>query len=153
MPATYTSVTEYLASLPAHRQPAMQQLRQTMLNHLPPGFEETMQYGMISYVVPHSIYPPGYHTNPKDALPFICIASQKSHIAVYHMGMYSQPHLLDWFTAEFAKHSTRKLNMGKSCIRFKKPEDIPFALLGQLAAKLTVQEVIQTYEAGLRKGK
>ena len=115
------------------------------------GFEETMQYGMLGYVVPHSIYPDGYHCNPKDALPFMALASQKNHIGFYHMGIYSDPDLMKWFTEEYPKHATGKLDMGKSCIRFKNPKKIPFELLGELTTKVSVAEWIAKYESILKR--
>ncbi len=110
-----------------------------------------MNYGMIGYVVPHTLYPKGYHCKPTDPLPFMNIASQKNFIAVYHMGLYADPQLLKWFTQEYPKHSTQKLDMGKSCIRFKKPDQIPFKLLGELAAKMTPTQWIQLYEKAFQK--
>jgi hypothetical protein len=142
---------EYLTNLPEYRKEAMQKLRETVLKNLPKGFEETMQYGMISYVVPHSIYPDGYHCKPTDALPFMSIASQKNHIAYYHMGIYSDPDLLKWFTEEYPNHATGKLDMGKSCIRFKKPGNIPFELLGELTKKISVDEWISKYESAFKR--
>ncbi len=153
MQSSETTVDAYLESLPDDRQQAMNTLRSIIKQNLPQGFEETMQYGMISYVVPHSIYPNGYHCKPKDALPFLSIASQKNFIALYHMGIYANATLLNWFVDEYAKASNVKLDMGKSCIRFKKPEHIPFALLGKLAAKITVKEWIETYESAFVKKK
>ena len=126
---------EYLETLPAERKAAMQELRKVIKKNLPKGFVEVMSYGMVGYVVPHSTYPNGYHCDPKLPLPFLNMASQKNFIALYHMGLYSDPQLLDWFTSEYPKHSKAKLDMGKSCIRFKKPEEIPFALIGELASK------------------
>ena len=117
---------------------------------LPEGFAEQMAYKMPSYVVPHSLYPAGYHCDAKQALPFISIAAQKNFIALYHMGIYADAQLLDWFTTEYPKHSKAKLDMGKSCIRFKKPEDIPFDLLTQLLAKMTPQDWITLYEKAYR---
>lgn len=153
MQSSETTVDAYLESLPDDKQQAMNTLRSIIKQNLPQGFEETMQYGMISYVVPHSIYPNGYHCKPKDALPFLSIASQKNFIALYHMGIYANATLLNWFVDEYAKASNAKLDMGKSCIRFKKPEHIPFALLGELAAKITVKEWIETYESAFVKKK
>ena len=144
------SPDEYIAQLPEERQVAMKQLRELILKNLPEGFEETMSYGMIGYVVPHSIYSPGYHCDPKLPLPFISIASQKNHIGFYHMGIYVNDPLMKWFTAEFPKHSERKLDMGKSCMRFKKPEHIPFELLAELIGKMTVEDWIQLYESELK---
>ena len=146
-----TSPAEYLETLPADRQQAISQLRKVLLDNLPAGFTEIMSYGMIGYVVPHSLYPPGYHCDPKQPLPFISIASQKNFIALYHMGLYASPELLDWFTTEYPKHCKTKPDMGKSCIRFKKPAEIPYNLLAALAAKLTPQQWIAHYESQLRK--
>ncbi len=141
----------YIESLPEDRKPAMSRLRQIILDNLPPEFEETMSYGMLGYVVPHSVYPAGYHCDPKLPLPFMNIASQKNFIAVYHMGIYANPVLMEWFVTEFPKHSDRKLDMGKSCIRFKKPEHIPFDLIGQLAAKMTASDWIAVYEEYVKR--
>ena len=141
----------YLAELPPERSDVMEQLRQHILSNLPEGFEETMNYGMIGYVVPHSIYPDGYHCSPELPLPFLSIASQKNHIGFYHMGIYSDPILLKWFTDEFPKHSKRKLDMGKSCIRFKNPNDIPYELLGQLVGKMSVADWISKYEDTVKR--
>ncbi len=110
-----------------------------------------MSYGMIGYVVPHTIYPDGYHCNPKLPLPFINIASQKNFIAIYHMGIYANKDLLDWFTSEFPKHSNLRLDMGKSCIRFKKTKDIPFELIGELTTKMTCEEWIRIYDSNLKR--
>lgn len=140
-----------MAELPQDRQQPMTELRNVILRNLPKGFKETMSYGMITYVVPHSLYPAGYHCDPKQALPFLSIASQKNFIAVYHMGLYARRDLLDWFTKEYAKQSKAKLDMGKSCIRFKKPEQIPLDLIGVLASKMSPQEWIETYEAAFKK--
>lgn len=145
------SVADYVAQLPPDRQEAIEKLRQVHIDNLPEGFTETLGYGMVAYVVPHSVYPDGYHCDPKVPLPFINLASQKNHIAVYHMGIYAKPELLEWFTTEFPKHSDRKLDMGKSCIRFKKPEHIPYELFGELAQKVTVEEWIAHYEAAIKK--
>ena len=145
------SPKEYIDLLPADRQTAIKQLRKVIKKNLPEGFKEEMSYGMIGYVVPHSIYPKGYHVDPKTPLPFICIASQKNFIAVYHSGVYASKKILDWFVQEFPKHSKVKLDMGKSCIRFKKPEQIPFDLIGELSSKLTPKEWIAIYEKSLKK--
>ncbi len=142
---------EYIDSLPEDRKNAIQELRKVILANLPKGFKEGMGYGMLGYVVPHTLYPAGYHCDPKLPLPFISVASQKNFIAVYHMGVYSDPKLLKWFTDEFTKHSKTKLDMGKSCIRFKKPEQIPFKLIGELASKMTTQQWIDRYESLYKK--
>ncbi len=126
-------------------------LRHAITENIPPGFEEQMGYGMMGFVVPHSIYPSGYHCDPKQALPFLGIASQKNFIAVYHMGIYAHQPLLDWFLEEYPNHSKRKLDMGKSCIRFKKIEEIPVGLIGELASKMTVDEWIAIYEKEMKR--
>jgi uncharacterized protein YdhG (YjbR/CyaY superfamily) len=136
----------YIAELPEDRQKAMKKLRKVINNNLPKGFRENMGYGMMGWDVPHSLYPPGYHCDPSAPLPFMGIASQKNFIAVYHMGIYNDPDLLAWFQKEFPKHSKRKLDMGKSCIRFKNPEEIPFDLIGELSSKMTPAEWISSYE-------
>jgi uncharacterized protein YdhG (YjbR/CyaY superfamily) len=140
------TVEEYIAELPIGRQEAVSKLRKVILENLPEGFREEMSYGMIGYVVPHSIYPKGYHSTPKLPLPFINIASQKNYIAFYGMGVYADKKLLNWFTDNYAKHTSSKLDMGKGCIRFKKPDQIPFKLMGELASKVTVSEWIKLYE-------
>jgi uncharacterized protein YdhG (YjbR/CyaY superfamily) len=140
------TVNEYMDGLPENRKMAVSELRKVILKNLPKGFKEEMSYGMIGYVVPHSLYAPGYHCDPKLPLPFMNIASQKNFISLYHMGIYANDKLMKWFTEEFAKRSTAKLDMGKSCIRFKKPELIPYELIGELATKMTVQNWIELYE-------
>lgn len=139
------TVNEYIESLPDDRKQIISDLRKVILKNLPKGFEETMQYGMISYVVPHKTYPAGYHANPKDALPFISLASQKNHIALYHMTIYEGA-LHDWFLSAWKKATEKKLDMGKACIRFKKPEDIPVKLIGELSGKVTPKQWIDLYE-------
>lgn len=129
----------------------MNRLRKVILENLPEGFTEEMTYGMPGYVVPHSIYPQGYHCNPKLPLPFISLASQKNFIAFYHMGLYADKKILDWFQEEYPKHMHTKADMGKSCLRFKKSEHIPFELIGQLVRKFSVQDWISCYESNLRK--
>jgi hypothetical protein len=144
------TVEEYLSELPAERQAAVRTLRDTLRAALPPGFEERMNYGMVGYVVPHSLYPAGYHCDPKLPLPFMGLASQKASINLYHMGLYADPALLTWFTEAHAKASKRKLDMGKSCIRYKKLEDMPLALLAELAGKMSVEAWIALYESKLK---
>ena len=136
MQSKATTPDEYIAELPADRKEAMTKLRKEVLKNLPKGFKETMGYGMMGYVVPHSLYPTGYHCKPTDPLPFAGFASQKNFIAFYHMGIYADPKLLKWFVTEYPKHTDAKLDMGKSCIRFKKPEKIPFKLFGELMGKI-----------------
>ncbi|MGG7036620.1 MAG: DUF1801 domain-containing protein [Flavobacterium sp.] len=144
------SPEEYLAELPEDRKAAIAKLRKVILDNLPSGFEEVMSYGMLGYVVPHSIYPNGYHCDPKLPLPFISLASQKHYVALYHMGIYSDAKILDWFVAEYAKHCKTKLDMGKCCIRFKKTDDIPYGLVGELAGKILVNDWITIYEKSLK---
>jgi hypothetical protein len=145
------TVAAYLEELPPERQKIIIAMRKAMKQNLPKGFEERMSYGMIGYVVPHKLYPAGYHVTPDQPLPFIAIASQKNFIALYHMAM--QGDLLQWFQQEWTEHTNKKLDMGKSCIRFKKPEDVPLALLEKLAEKMTPQQWIAQYEEALSKTK
>jgi uncharacterized protein YdhG (YjbR/CyaY superfamily) len=140
------TVAEYIDSLSPERKQIVGAIRKVILKNLPKGFQEEMNYGMIGYVVPHKLYPDGYHCDPTLPLPFLNIASRKNFIAVYHMGIYVQPKLLEWFQDEWKVYSTKKLDMGKSCIRFKKPEDVPLDLIGELASKLTPQQWIEIYE-------
>jgi len=147
------SIDTYMSELPEERKAPMQRLREVFKANLPEGFTEEMSYGMIGYVVPHSIYPKGYHCSPELPLPFVNIASQKNFIAVYHMGIYSDEKLLNWFVEEFPKHSKAKLDMGKSCIRFKKLDQIPYDLIGELLTKMTVNDWIERYDSILAKGK
>jgi len=142
---------EYIQEIPVERQAAFKKLRAVIKKNLPKGFKEGMGYGMMGWDVPHSIYPAGYHCNPKAPLPFMGIASQKNFIAVYHMGVYADPKLLKWFQEAHAKASPKKIDMGKSCIRYKKPEDIPFDLIGELASKITPAEWIATYEKNIKR--
>jgi len=142
---------EYMAVIPEDRQPFMQELRKVIKANLPEGFKEEMNYGMIGYVIPHELYPDGYHCDPKLPLPFMNIASQKNFIAVYHMGIYANQELMNWFVTEYPKYVKTKLDMGKSCIRFKKPERIPMQLIGELAAKMTPQQWIDIYEANVKQ--
>ena len=142
---------QYIAEMPGERQQAFSRLRSVIKKNLPKGFKEEMSYGMIGYVVPHSIYPAGYHCNPKLPLPFMNIASQKNFIAVYHMGVYADPQLLKWFKDAHAKASPKKMDMGKSCMRYKKPEDIPFDLIGELASKITPEQWITLYEKAFKR--
>ncbi len=146
-----SSVAEYINGLVEDRQVVIKKLQAIIKKNLPKGFEEEMSYGMIGYVVPHKLYPSGYHCDPKLPLPFLSIASQKNFIALYHMGMYAKPELLDWFTSEYPKHCKSKLDMGKSCVRFKKMEDIPYALLEELMKKMTVADWISIYEKNYKK--
>ncbi len=147
------TVDEYLNEVPEDRKKVMKELRTVINKNLPKGFKEGMGYGMMGWSVPHSLYPAGYHCKPEDPLPFMGMASQKNFIAVYHMGVYSDPKLLKWFTDAWKKHSSKKLDMGKSCLRFKKPEDVPVKLIGELASKITPQQWIERYESVFKKKK
>jgi hypothetical protein len=151
MQSKATTSEAYLTEIPEDRRKAFSKLRAVIKKNLPKGFKEEMHYGMIGFVVPHSKYPAGYHCDPKQPLPFMGIASQKNFIAVYHMGVYAIPELLKWFTAAHAKASPKKLDMGKSCIRYKKPEDIPFDLLGELASKMKPEDWIAVYEKNIKR--
>ncbi|MFZ4679465.1 MAG: DUF1801 domain-containing protein [Flavobacterium sp.] len=151
MQSKATTPEQYLSELPEDRKEAMLKLRNAIKENLPQGFEEVISYGMLGYVVPHSIYPSGYHCNPKLPLPFINLASQKNFIALYHMGIYANKNLESWFVSEYPKHVKTKLDMGKSCIRFKKMDDIPFDFIGELAAKVTVEDWISNYEKAFKK--
>ena len=146
MQSKAATVEDYLSELPEDRQEAITRLRKVIKKHLPKGFKEQMNYGMIGYVVPHSKYPAGYHCNPKLPLPFMNIACQKNFIALYHMGIYANPELLKWFTEEYKNHVSSKLDVGKSCIRFKKADDIPFKLIAELCKKIKPKEWIDMYE-------
>lgn len=151
MQSQASSVEQYLAELPPERQSAVRALHRQLVDRLPAGFEAQMSYGMIGYVVPHTLYPAGYHCDPKLPLPFMALASQKGSINLYHMGLYADAELMAWFQAEHARASARKLDMGKSCVRYKKPEEIPLALLGELAARMTVPQWIRLYEEQLHR--
>ena len=141
-----SSVEDYLNKVPTERQSAFKQLRQTILDKIPDGFEECLSYGMIGYVVPHSIYPDGYHCSPELPLPFAGIGNQKHFIALYHSGIYASTEIHDWFVAEYPKYCSNKLDMGKSCIRFKNVNKVPFQLIGELLQKMTVDQWIEIYE-------
>lgn len=153
MQSKATSPQEYIDSLPEERKKAMTELRKVIKKNIDKNFSEGMGYGMMGYSVPHKIYPAGYHCDPKQPLPFMGLASQKNFIAVYHMGIYANKKLMDWFVKEFPKHSKAKLDMGKSCIRFKKMDDIPYKLIGDLAAKISAKEWISLYEKAFKSAK
>ena len=151
MKPTGVTVDAILENIPEERKEAFNRLHQIIVDHLPAGLEPGLSYGNLGYVVPHSLYPAGYHCKPSEPLPLAWIASQKNSINFYHMGIYADPKLMDWFLAEYPKHSTQKLDMGKSCMRFKKPEQIPFELLGQLMGKMTAAQWIDMYESLYKK--
>jgi uncharacterized protein YdhG (YjbR/CyaY superfamily) len=151
MQSKAATVEQYIAELPAERQKPVEEIRKTIKKHLPKGFKEGISYGMIGYCVPLSVYPAGYHCDPALPLGFMALASQKNFIALYHMGVYSDPKLLKWFTDEYAKAGVGKLDMGKSCIRFKNMEKIPYQLIGELCKKVTMEEWIKRYEQIIKR--
>ena len=151
MQSKATTVADYLKELPADRLEAMTKLRKVIVKNLPKGFKECMGYGMIGYVIPHSMHPAGYHCNPELPVPFMNLASQKNFIAVYNMGIYANPKIFKWFTDEYLKTGVGKLDMGKSCIRFKNMKKIPYDLIGQLAAKITPAQWLVFYEKMIKK--
>jgi hypothetical protein len=151
MKANGNTVNEILLNISEDKKEQFKKLHNVILKNLPKGFETAMSYGGLGYVVPHSIYPAGYHCKPTEPLPFAAIASQKNSINFYHMGIYSKPELLNWFLEEYPKHTKQKLDMGKSCIRFKKIDDIPYKLIGELMKKITVKEWIKIYETSIKK--
>jgi len=153
MQSTAKTVDEYISQVPETQREAIILLRNVILENIPQGFAEQMNYGMIGYVVPHSIYPKGYHCEPQLPLPFLGLAAQKNFVAFYHMGIYANPDLFNWFTGEFPKHSKLKLDMGKSCIRFKNLRQIPYALIGELVRKIEVADWINVYESNFLKNK
>ena len=142
---------QYIEQIPLDRRNSFEMLRNVILENLPKGFSETINYGMIGYVVPFSIYPNGYQANSKQPLPFVNIASQKNYISLHHLGLYADKKLLDWFVNEYPKYSKKKLDMGKGCVRFKDPKEIPFELIGKLISKISVTEWISIYESVIRK--
>ncbi len=153
MKANGVTVNDILSNLPEDRAKYFNELHEIIVKNLPKGFEAAISYGSLGYVIPHTLYPAGYHCKPIEPLPFAGISSQKNSINFYHMGIYSEPKLYDWFVSEYPKHSKQKLDMGKSCIRFKKFEEIPFALIGELMQKMTADEWIKLYETKLKTKK
>ena len=150
MASKYKDIEDYIANIPEERIAPFMKLKETIKSNIPTGFEECLSYNMIGYVVPHSTYPDGYHCDTKLPLPFINIANQKGFIALYHMGIYANQELYDWFVAEYPNHSKYKLDMGKSCIRFKKVDHIPYELVAELIKKMTVKDWINLYEQKLK---
>ena len=151
MTSKANTVAQYISEAPDDRKVALEKLRKVILDNLPDGFQECISYGMIGYVVPHSIYPDGYHCDPKLPLPFMALAAQKNFVAFYHMGIYADKNLHDWFVAEYVKRCKYKLDMGKSCVRFKKMDDIPYDLIAELTQKISVDDWIKTYESQLKR--
>jgi hypothetical protein len=151
MKANGDTVQEILDNVPAERAGPFNRLHEVVLKNLPAGFEAAISYGGLGYVVPHTLYPSGYHCKPSEPLPFAGIASQKNSIHFYHMGMYAVPELLDWFVDAYPRYTQQKLDMGKSCVRFKKMDDIPYELIGLLMQKISVEEWIAIYTSKLKK--
>lgn len=145
------SPEEYINEAPEERRDSLIKLRNVIKENLPTGFKEGMSYGMIGYFIPHDIYPAGYHCNPSLPLPFMSFASQKNSINFYHMGIYADKNLFEWFVNEYPKYSTKKLDMGKSCMRFKKEQDIPYQLIGELVKKMSPNQWISVYEENFKK--
>ncbi len=146
-----TTVKEYIDQIPEERKAAVKKLRAVIRKNIPKGFKECIGYGMPAYVVPLSKYPDGYHCKANTPLPFVNFASQKNFVALYHSGIYADKKLMNWFVKEYPKYSNRKLDMGKSCIRFKKVDDIPYDLIGELMSKITPDDWIKTYEKNIKK--
>ena len=151
MKANGTTVMDILSNIPSERAEHFNQLHDVIVKNLPNGFEAGISYGGLGYVIPHTLYPAGYHCKPIEPLPFAGISSQKNSINFYHMGMYSDPILYEWFVTEYPKHSKKKLDIGKSCVRFKNPDEIPYKLIGELMRKMSAQEWINLYESKLKK--
>jgi hypothetical protein len=144
------TVTEYLAGLPEDRRRALEAVRKVIRKNLPKGYQEGMQYGMIGYFVPHSVYPAGYHCDPRQPLPFAGLASQKNHMSLYLCSAYASPEHESWFRKAWTADG-RKLDMGKACVRFKKLEDVPLEVVGEAVRRMPVKEFVRIYE-GTRRG-
>ena len=149
MQSKATTVRAYLAGLPKDRREALQAVREVILDHLPKGYEEGMQYGMIGYYVPHSVYAAGYHCDPRQPVPFAGLASQKNHMSLYLMCIYGDQEQLEWFRDAWDR-SGQKLDMGKSCIRFRKVEDVPLKVIGQAVKRVPVRKFLAHYEANVK---
>jgi|688.fasta_scaffold710222_2 hypothetical protein len=149
MTSKAATVEEYLAKLPDDRRAALVAVRNVILDNLDPDIEERMSYGMIGYAVPHSVYPAGYHCDPKMPLPVAGLASQKGHMSLYLMSLYGDPKLKEWFETEYLK-TGKKLDIGKSCVRFRKLDDLPLALIGKAFKKTNAKAYIRLYEETLR---
>lgn len=141
------TISEYIAAIDETRRSAYERLLTTVTNVLPEGFVCIMQYDMPTFVIPKELYPAGYHVNPELPLPFLSIGVQKNHISLYHLGLYADPALLEWFVAEYPHHVSTKLNMGKSCIRFSNINKIPYTLIEELVSRQSVDDYIKLYES------
>ena len=147
------TMDEYISKLPEDRKEPISKIRNIINQNIDKDFEEVISYNMPGWVVPHSLYPDGYHCDPKLPLPFLSIASQKYFVAIYHMGVYANPELMNWLVNEYPKHCPTKLDMGKSCIHFKKIENIPYDLIGELVSKMSVNDWIQLYESNVKNSR
>lgn len=145
------ALKQFIDALPADRQLTFARLRDCVINSIPEGFQESFSENSVNYTVPHSLYPGGFHCNPALPLPFASIASQKTVITLHHLGLYADPALHSWFTSQYVKHVPKKLDMGKGCIRFKKPDLIPYELVSDLMSKTSVLEWIALYERRIKR--
>jgi uncharacterized protein YdhG (YjbR/CyaY superfamily) len=145
------TVSDYIDNVQEERKSVFLQVLEAVRKGIPSDFEECISYGMIGFVVPHSLYPKGYHCDPKLPLPFISLANQKNSINLYHMGIYANADLLDWFVDSYNKSSGSKLDMGKSCIRFNPKKEIPYLLIQELCSKMKAEEWIKLYESAFLK--
>ena len=144
-------VDDYIGSAAPEMRDGLARLRQTIRDAIPPGFSEEMSYGMIGWVVPREAYPAGYHCDPSLPVPFLALAAQKRYISFYHLGLYAAPDLYEWFVSEYGKLGyRRKLDMGKSCIRFKYPDEIPYDLIKELVGKMTLAGWLELYEHSIK---
>lgn len=150
MQSKATTVAQYLAALPDDRRKTLDAVRRVIRKNLDKNFEEGIQYGMIGYYVPHRVYPPGYHCDPKQPLPYVALASQKNYMSLYLMCIYGHDELRDSFEAAWAK-SGKKLDMGKSCIRFKKLDDLALDVIGQAIKKTPAKKFVAHYEATMAR--
>ena len=151
MKSNSSTIEQYLTVLPEERKIPMNNLRNIIKNNIPEGFEEVMSYGMIGFVVPHSVYPKGYHCNPKLPLPYINIGSQKNFIVLHHLGIYGSNEILEWFLTEYPKYTNHKLDIGKGCVRFKKTNEIPYSLIEELIKKISLEKYIAQYEENIKR--
>ena len=150
MPSQAEPVENYLAELPEDRRQTLEAVREAVLKNLPKGYAEGMQYGMIGYFVPHEVYPPGYHTDPKQPLPFAGLAARKNYVAIYLMSVYGDPEQEAWFREAWAE-TGKKLDMGKSCVKFKTIEDVPLKVIGQAIKRVPVKKYVDNYEATIKR--
>jgi uncharacterized protein YdhG (YjbR/CyaY superfamily) len=151
MKSNALTIKQYIDSIPEDRKKVINRLIDVISHNIPKGFSKVISYGYPGFVIPHLLYPDGYHCDTKLPLPFISVASQKHFVAVYHCGLYANSKLMNWFLSEYPKYSNRKLDMGKGCIRFKKIEEIPYKLIGELSSKMTTKDWISIYEKNIKR--